>query len=94
MDEETTNCNMFIHINFVIVCIILSFTVLLMLRIDLIHDVLKAENMGLISDMLVWIHQYHFRFYPPNIICSISLSVPSMKLSLCLWLCWTYVRGR
>lgn len=53
MDEETTNCNMFIHINFVIVCIILSFTVLLMLRIDLIHDVLKAENMGLISDMLV-----------------------------------------
>ncbi len=51
MDEETANCNMFIHTNFVIVCIILSFTVLL--RIDLIHDVLKAENMGLISDMLI-----------------------------------------
>ena len=32
---------MSIHINFVIVCIILSFTV--PLRIDLIHDVLKAD---------------------------------------------------
>ncbi len=67
MDEETTNCRMFIHINFVIVCIILSFTVLL--RIDLIHDVLKAENMGLICS---------FEF---TTICSISMSVPSIKLA-------------
>jgi hypothetical protein len=78
VDEETTNCNMFIHINFVIVCIILSFTVLL--RIDLIHDVLKAENMGLIYARL----NSPIPFYPPNTICSISLSVPCIKLSLFL----------
>ena len=40
---KTANCNMFIHINFVIVCIILSFTVPLRI-IDLIHDVLKADD--------------------------------------------------